>query len=333
LPQLFEHECHSYEYLFRHEDGTYRWIRDQLKLMHDKQANSTANFGRWIDVTDSKDMSGSLMVNASPMESYINAIAFSDLEGNLTYVNDSFLKLWGYGDEKEVFGKAIASFWKTEEKFNEIVTVLRTKGNWRGKLVAKRKDGSLKDVQLSATMVTGENGRSFCMMGLFMDVTERKRLEEKLKKREAALEARTNELEEVNSALRVLLKQRDQDKAELAGQMLLNVKKLVVPYLAKLKKHLSGTKQLGYLSILESNLNDIVSPFAYKLSLKYSTLTPTEIQIARFVKQGKVSREMAELLNVSERTIESHRQKIRLKIGIKNNGANLRSQLMGIKDY
>ncbi len=301
--------------------------------MHDKQANSTANFGRWIDVTDSKDMSGSLMVNASPMESYINGIAFSDLEGNLAYVNDSFLKLWGYGDEKEVFGKAIASFWKTEEKFNEIVNVLRTKGNWRGKLVAKRKDGSLKDVQLSATMVTGENGRSFCMMGSFMDVTERRRLEEKLKKREAALEARTNEVEEVNSALRVLLKQRDQDKAELAGQMLLNVKKLVVPYLEKLKKHLSGTKQLGYLSILESNLNDIVSPFAYKLSLKYSTLTPTEIQIARFVKQGKVSREMAELLNVSERTIESHRQKIRLKIGIKNNGANLRSQLMGIKDY
>ncbi len=301
--------------------------------MHDKQANSTANFGRWIDIADSKDMSGSLMVNASPMESYINAIAFSDLEGNLTYVNDSFLKLWGYGDEKEVFGKAIASFWKTEEKFNEIVNVLRTKGNWRGKLVAKRKDGSLKDVQLSATMVTGENGRSFCMMGSFMDVTERRRLEEKLKKREAALEARTNEVEEVNSALRVLLKQRDQDKAELAGQMLLNVKKLVVPYLEKLKKHLSGTKQLGYLSILESNLNDIVSPFAYKLSLKYSTLTPTEIQIARFVKQGKVSREMAELLNVSERTIESHRQKIRLKIGIKNNGANLRSQLMGIKDY
>lgn len=273
------------------------------------------------------------MVNASPMESYINGIAFSDLEGNLTYVNDSFLKLWGYGDEKEVFGKAIASFWETEEKFNEIVNVLRTKGNWRGKLVAKRKDGSLKDVQLSATMVTGENGRSFCMMGSFMDVTERRRLEEKLKKREAALEARTNELEEVNSALRVLLKQRDQDKAELAGQMLLNVKKLVVPYLEKLKKHLSGTKQLGYLSILESNLNDIVSPFAYKLSLKYSTLTPTEIQIARFVKRGKVSREMAELLNVSERTIESHRQKIRLKIGIKNNGANLRSQLMGIKDY
>ncbi len=301
--------------------------------MHDKQGNSTANFGRWIDVADSKDMSGSLMVNASPMESYINGIAFSDLEGNLAYVNDSFLKLWGYGDEKEVFGKAIASFWKTEEKFNEIVNVLRTKGNWRGKLVAKRKDGSLKDVQLSATMVTGENGRSFCMMGSFMDVTERRRLEEKLKKREAALEARTNEVEEVNSALRVLLKQRDQDKAELAGQMLLNVKKLVVPYLEKLKKHLSGTKQLGYLSILESNLNDIVSPFAYKLSLKYSTLTPTEIQIARFVKQGKVSREMAELLNVSERTIESHRQKIRLKIGIKNNGANLRSQLMGIRDY
>jgi DNA-binding CsgD family transcriptional regulator len=67
------------------------------------------------------------------------------------------------------------------------------------------------------------------------------------------------------------------------------------------------------------------------LSLRYSTLTPREIQIAYLVKEGKSSREMAELLNVSMRTIESHRQKIRMKIGIKNGKANLRSQLMSME--
>ena len=211
-----------------------------------------------------------------------------------------------------------------------MVAALRTKGIWTGKLAARRKDGSLKDVQLSATTVAGENGKNVCMVGSFIDLTEVKRLEEEMEKRKAALEAQTNEIEEVNCTLRVLLKQRDEDKAELAKQMLLNVKQLVVPCLAELKKNLSDAKQLSYLNILESNLNDIVSPFARKLSLKYSSLTPKQIRIAHFIKGGKTTREMAELLNVSERTIESHRQKIRMKIGIKNNKVNLRSHLMSM---
>jgi PAS domain S-box-containing protein len=299
--------------------------------MNDQQDNPTANIGYRIDVADGKDISESLTVRDSAAESSVNVIAFSDLEWNLTYVNDSFLKLWGYSDEKEVFGKPVATFWQTEEKVNEIANALRAEGNWRGQLVAKTKDGSPKDVQLLATMVVGKNGKSVCMMGSLIDVNECRRLEERLKEREATLEARSTELEEVNSALTVLLKKRDLDKIELAKQVSLNVKELVIPYLSELKKKLSDTKEIAYLDILESNLNDIVSQFAHKLLLRYSTLTATELRIAHFVKHGKSSKEMAELFNVSERTIESHRQKIRLKIGIKNNKANLRSQLMSIQ--
>jgi len=300
--------------------------------MHDQQNNPTANIDYQIDAAHGKDISGSFTVRDSAAESSVNVIAFSDLEWNLTYVNDSFLKLWGYSDEKEVFGKPVASFWQTEEKVNEIANALRAEGNWRGQLVAKTKDGSPKDVQLLATMVVGKNGKSVCMMGSFIDVNKCRRLEERLKEREAALEARTTELEEVNSALRVLLTKRGLDKIELAKQVSLNVKELIMPHLEELKKNLSDTKQIAYLNILESNLNNIVSPFAHRLLLRYSSLTATEIRIAHFVKHGKTSKEMAELFNVSERTIESHRQKIRLKIGIKNNKANLRSQLMSIQE-
>ena len=300
--------------------------------MHDQLDNPTANVGYWIDVADGKEISESLTVRDNAAESSVNIIAFSDLEWNLTYVNDSFLKLWGYSDEKEVFGKPVASFWQTEEKVNEIANALRAEGTWRGQLVAKTKDGSPKDVQLLATMVIGKNGKSVCMMGSLIDVNKCRRLEERLKEREAALEARTTELEEVNSALRVLLTKRDLDKIELAKRVSLNVKELVIPYLEELKKSLTDTQQIAYLNILESNINDIVSPFANKLSLNFSSLTATEIRIAHFVKHGKTSKEMAKLFNVSERTIESHRQKIRLKIGIKNNKANLRSQLMSIQE-
>ena len=65
---------------------------------------------------------------------------------------------------------------------------------------------------------------------------------------------------------------------------------------------------MSYLNILESNLNDIISPFSQKLSAKYIFLTPTEIQIANFVRDGKTSKEMAELMNSSSRAIEFHRE-------------------------
>ncbi len=159
---------------------------------------------------------------------------------------------------------------------------------------------------------------------LLNEITDRKHAEQ-------ALETQANELEEVNSALRVLLKRRDEDKRELEEKVLFNVKELVVPYVEKVKKSPLDARQMACLTILESNLNDIISPFSHRLSHKYLNLTPAEIQVANLVKQGKTSKEIAELLNLSTRTIESHRKNIRKKTGIKNTKANLRTQLLSIQ--
>jgi len=89
-------------------------------------------------------------------------------------------------------------------------------------------------------------------------------------------------------------------------------------------------RQASLMSILESNLKDIVSPFARELTRKYLKFTPTEIQVANLVKQGKTTKEIADLLNVSDKTIESHRKNIRGKIGIKNKKENLQTHLLTI---
>ena len=166
---------------------------------------------------------------------------------------------------------------------------------------------------------------------LKVELTERKRAEEALIQREAALQVRTSELEEVNSALRVLLKRREEDKIELEEKVLLNIKEVIVPYVEKLKKSRLDAKHMAYLSILESNLNDIVSPFAHKLSSKYLSLTPAEIRTAHLVKDGRTTKEIAGLLNVSTKTVEFHRDNIRKKIGIKNKKANLRTHLLSVQ--
>ena len=120
----------------------------------------------------------------------------------------------------------------------------------------------------------------------------------------------------------------DEDKQVLEEKVLFNIRQLIEPCLEKLKKSRLTDRQITLLGILESNLNDIVSPFARSLSGSFMKLTPTEIQVANLVRQGKSTKEIADLLNLSRKTIEFHRENIRAKIGIKNKKINLRTYLL-----
>jgi len=124
-----------------------------------------------------------IMIKDSAIAASINAIAFADLDGNLTFVNDSFLKLWKY-DDREVLGKPVVRFWQLEEKAAEVVEALKTKGSWMGELVARRKDGSTFFAYLSASVVKDETGKPLCMMSSVMDITESKKAQEALKESE-----------------------------------------------------------------------------------------------------------------------------------------------------
>jgi PAS domain S-box-containing protein len=165
---------------------------------------------------------------------------------------------------------------------------------------------------------------------LKMEITERTKIENELRQRENDLELKTISLEETNTALRVLLQKREQDKAEMEEKVLYNIKELVLPYLGKVKKSNLDSKYLAYLNILESNLSDIVSPFTHKLTSRFIDLTPTEIKVANLIKFGNSTKEIAEILNLSSQTIEFHRKNIRKKLGIQNKKTNLRTYLTSL---
>ncbi len=163
---------------------------------------------------------------------------------------------------------------------------------------------------------------------LKQEVDDRKRAEKSLKKREQQLRAQSQHLEEVNIALRVLIKQREEDKKELAGIVLRNVQELVSPYLQQIIGGRLTNQQRTLAGILETNLQNIVSPFIDKLTSDLAHLTPTEIKVASLVKEGKTNKEIAEVLIVSKNTILFHRHQIRTKLGLKNKKINLRSHLL-----
>ncbi|MDQ5988394.1 MAG: hypothetical protein CSYNP_04154 [Syntrophus sp. SKADARSKE-3] len=153
------------------------------------------------------------------------------------------------------------------------------------------------------------------------DITE-------LKRKEKELKIKAEELNDLNAALRVLLRQRDEDRSDLEDRILSNVKMLILPFVDKLKNH-TGEKGQSYLRQIESNLNDIISPFAHKLSVAHLDLTNKEIQVANLIREGKTTKEIAEIVNVSENAVNVYRHHIRKKFGL-TKLQNLRSFLASL---
>jgi PAS domain S-box-containing protein len=162
------------------------------------------------------------------------------------------------------------------------------------------------------------------------DITLLKQTEEALKHSKWALEDQKRELEEANIALKVLLRQRENDKEEMEQKVLANIKNLVLPYVEKLKRAPLRARDKTTLDIIDTHLMDIVSPLMQRLANINILLTPQELQVATLVKDGRSSKEIAEILTISETTVHFHRKNLRRKFGIKSSAANLRSYLMSI---
>jgi PAS domain S-box-containing protein len=162
------------------------------------------------------------------------------------------------------------------------------------------------------------------------ELLERRATERALRDREADLELDKANLEETNTALRVLLKRREMDKHEFEEQVMYNVREMILPYLDTLKELTTDERQQAYLAILESNLGDMTKAFSRRLTLDFYNLSPSEFKVATFIRQGKKTREIATLLGLSKRTIDAVRQSIRRKLRIQNKQINLRTFLMSI---
>jgi DNA-binding NarL/FixJ family response regulator len=147
---------------------------------------------------------------------------------------------------------------------------------------------------------------------------------------EQALELKSRSLEEANTALKVLLRHREEDKAALEEQVLTNVRKLIFPYLQNLKHLQLNEQQTAQVKIIEENLKNIVSPFLHNLTSSYLELTPREIQIANLVKEGKTTKEITDILNISATAVDFHRKNLRAKFGIKNKTTNLMAFLTSL---
>lgn len=249
-----------------------------------------------------------------------------------TYANEMLCQMWGRSMD-EIIGKKVDQFLDDDNK-KILAQQLekRRKGERRSyEIIWTKKDGSKLHTIMTPTPYFDSKGNFKGSFAVITDISKQKKernlLEMMVKQRTRELENKTKSIEEVNTALRVLLKKREEDKNILEERMLLNVRELIMPYIERMREAQLNQRQQGCLDVMESTLNDIVSPFLHKLSLEFLNLTPSEIQVANLVKFGKTTKEIAGILNLSGKTIEFYRKSIRKKTGITNKNINLRTFL------
>ena len=190
------------------------------------------------------------------------------------------------------------------------------------------RDGTERGISCQSALIRDDNDAVLGIVLVFRDITEKKKMDMALFNSEQKLRIHAAELEESNIALKVLLKQRENDKRELEDNILANVKQLILPYLEKLKKGRAVSEELASLNIIEANIKEIISPFSSRLSSKFLGFTPREILIADLIREGKQDKDIMEILNISYETVKSHRQNIRKKLGIYSKRTNLRTHLL-----
>ena len=321
----------------KRKDGTIFPTEHSVVPFKDSKGNITA----WVSVVrdnSERELSENALKESEQryrmlVETMREAFGIMDENNKITYVNDRALELTGYTRE-ELLGQSVLKL--LDEPNQEILSKEQEKigRNDRGsyEITWTGKGGQQIHTILSPKDIFNADGTYKGTFAVITDITELKNTMSELQDKKNLLQEKTDHLEEMNTALKVLLDKRELDKKELEEKVLSNLNQLVVPYLEKLKNDTLNQGQKNLLDIIESNLNELVSAFTHTVSIKLLTkFTPTEIQVANFIRQGKRTKEIAEILCLSPKTVDFHRDNIRKKIGIKNKKQNLRSLLLSFK--
>ena len=273
------------------------------------------------------------------LDNSADAIGIVDRKGRFIRWNKRAEELFGYSFE-ELEGKSAFELYADEARLGDMLAELRAKGFVRDyEIEIRRKDGRILPFGMSISLLR-DGGTKIGSVCVARDLSQIKQVQEELRRtnerleqlvqeRTAELTRANKKLEETNTALNVLLEKKDENKRVSEESMVFNAKQMIVPFLEKLRDSGLEESQKIYIDIVRSNLEEIISPLLKDLSQRHG-FTPTELQLVDLIKQGKETKEIAQLLGLSKRTIDTHRHNIRKKLGLLNKTVNLQAYLSSL---
>jgi PAS domain S-box-containing protein len=331
----------GYETVHRRRDGSAVELELNMSCLREDDGTLSGIVSSIRDITERRLAQAALKESEEKYRSLVENLTIGvfrsrlDEQGSIIHANAGLAKMAGLDSAEALLGMSIASFYKSPGERAAVVNEILSTGGLRGKEIQfKKPSGETRWCSISATLLYGTDGMPYCVDGIIEDITERKRAEEFLHKSREQLEAqvgeRTFELREANTALRILLKAREEDRANLEKTMINNMQKLVMPQIKKLRALGLPAAALAHLEVLSENLSHVTQPLLKGKSFALLNLTEAELQIANLIKQKKSTREIAAITGLSPRTVDRHRDNIRKKLGLSNSKINLTTYIMSL---
>lgn len=153
---------------------------------------------------------------------------------------------------------------------------------------------------------------------------------EALLAREEELKIQTRHLKDANTALKVIMDQREREKEQHERQIVSSIREHIFPCLERLAGEGLDHRQAEWLGLIRSSLDDLLSPFYKKLASLNLQLTPAELEIALMVKEGRSTKEIAAMQGCSTDAVAFHRKNMRRKLGLAGKKVNLRTYLLSL---
>ena len=325
-----------------HKDGHLIWLEASACFYRNNKEKAIGIVGVARDCTIRKEVELKLRQSEEKYRHIIDNINEAycevDLAGNLLYCNSAAAAITGYTQE-ELIGKNFKLFLdepNAEAVYEVFNRVYRKHHPVKGfECEIRDMKGVRKQLDLAVLLLKNGAGQPTGFCGFARDITESKtiknRLNALLKERTSDLIHTNKTLEKTNIALQVLLEKKDETRIQLEETVRTNVNELVMPILNKLQHSGLSGKQKTYVESITKNLNEIVKPLLKGLPQGFLDLTPSEIHMVNFIKQGKTTKEIAELLNIATSTVDFHRDNIRNKLKIKNKRVNLQTYLKSLE--
>ncbi len=316
-------------YLFK-KDHTVFPVEATMSLLRDQQGQQRGTITICRDVTDTIIAERTIMHARTFFENIFETIGdglyITDTLGTIRMANRAFCDILGY-NEQELIGTRVHDLFHPGPA-KTLIAAAGCPENHES--ICRRKDGSLVHVELKITMFTGSSDET--TIGSLREITERKQFEKQLRqahdKLERTVQDHTQDLQEANTALRVLLNTRVEERLKLEKNILTHVHELVMPYIEKLRGGSLKERQRTFLDIIDVNLHHIIAPFKNSKKSPNLLFTPMETQIANLVQYGRTTKDIAEALSVSTKTVAFHRNAIRRKLGLHNKKKGLREYLL-----
>lgn len=314
-----------------HKDGREIWVGASSSLVYDREERPVYFVSHIQDLSERKRAEAALRVTQRQFSLFMN-----NLPG-LAYIKDHTGKyLFANGYFEEIFHRPVRQIYgQTDSSLLPPEYLVQWQENEQ-KVLAEETPLAFTETTpgpdgprywLSSKFPIFQDQAPTLLGGISIDITYRVKTEQELETRRQELRLQAENLQALNTTLKVLLDQREQEKNQQLKDFLTTLERLVFPYLERLRATALDQNQRLFVDLLDANLKEISAPFAGRLSSLENKLTPMELEVADLLKRGKTTTEIASALHVSEATVSSHRSHIRDKLGLRHRKVNLKAYL------